>query len=100
MELEVWREEQLTIKEAVNQMEYRISTAEDIIGNQGLDDMRMAIGALKKRLPKKVVHRQLLNNFNNELYTICGNCPVCGSEGLLSTNTDYCNCCGQKLDWN
>lgn len=64
------------------------------------ETMRLAAEALTKQLPKKVEHRKGLKNFKNEVYAIRGNCPICGSEGLLSSNTDYCNCCGQKLDWN
>lgn len=60
----------------------------------------LVLNALEKQMPKKVLRRQGLKNFNNDIYAIRGSCPECGMEGLLSTNTDYCYRCGQKLDWN
>ena len=57
-------------------------------------------GLKEKQTPKKVLYRQRLRNFNNEIYAIRGNCPECGLEELLSTSTDYCYLCGQRLDWN
>ena len=56
--------------------------------------------ALKKQIPMKVNQRHILRDFNNYPYSIRGDCPVCGSKNLMATDTDYCNCCGQKLDWN
>lgn len=61
---------------------------------------RDAIDAVQKQIPKKIKNRKLLKDFHNTPYTIRGDCPVCGSMGLLSANTDYCNACGQKLDWS
>lgn len=55
--------------------------------------------AIEKQRRKKVNNRKLLKDFNGSPYSVRGNCPNCGSKGLLSTNTDYCNACGQKLDW-
>lgn len=59
-----------------------------------------AVAALKKQIPVKVDRRLGLKNFNNEVYSIRGDYPVCGLEGLTSSSTNYCNRCGQKLDWN
>ena len=54
----------------------------------------------KRQSTKKVKNRKLLRDFHNRPYSVRGDCPNCGREGLLSTNTDYCNVCGQKLDWS
>lgn len=56
--------------------------------------------ARERQRAKKVKNRKLLMDFCNRPYSVRGDCPNCGSEGLLSTNTDYCNACGQKLDWS
>lgn len=56
--------------------------------------------ARKRQSTKKVKNRKLLRDFHNRPYSVRGDCPNCGREGLLSTNTDYCNVCGQKLDWS
>ncbi len=56
--------------------------------------------ARERQRAKKVKNRKLLRGFYNRPYSVRGDCPNCGSEGLLSTNTNYCNACGQKLDWS
>lgn len=56
--------------------------------------------AREKQIAKKIKNRKLLRDFNGTPYTISGDCPNCGSIGLLSANTDYCNACGQKLGWS
>ncbi|MSA01069.1 hypothetical protein GKG47_11715 [Lactonifactor sp. BIOML-A3] len=53
--------------------------------------------ALEKQIPMKVNQRHILRGFNNYPYSIRGDCPVCGSKNLMATDTDYCNCCGQKI---
>lgn len=56
--------------------------------------------AREKQRGRKVNNRKLLRDFNKTPYSVQGDCPDCGSVGLLSMNTDYCNLCGQKLDWS
>ncbi len=56
--------------------------------------------ARERQRAKKVKNRKLLRDFYNRPYSVRGDCPNCGSEGLLSINTNYCNACGQKLDWS
>lgn len=59
-----------------------------------------AVEVLEKQIPKGVKNRKILRDFNKTPYTIRGDCPICGSAGLLASNTDYCNACGQKLKWD
>lgn len=56
--------------------------------------------AMEKQSAKKVSNKELLKDFNGNLYSVRGDCPNCGNTGLLSINTDYCNVCGQKQNWN
>ena len=56
-----------------------------------------AIEALKKQIPKKVVYD---GNFNFI-------CPICGEnvetdcgDCFLDYHLNYCDNCGQKLDWS
>lgn len=56
-------------------------------------------GESGKQQGKKVKNRKL-RSFNGTPYSVQGDCPSCGWEGLLSMNTNYCNACGQKLDWS
>lgn len=55
----------------------------------------MAIKALEKQIPKKVKNYELAC----DKY---GSCPVCGIQYQISKEevVDYCNECGQKLDWS
>lgn len=53
----------------------------------------VAIDALKRQVPKKVI--------------MGGCCPNCGSRGYTETGLDdadyallFCNNCGQRLDWS
>lgn len=56
-----------------------------------------AIEALEKQIPKKVNNRALIA-LSFPAY-LRGDCPVCGSKSLSSADTNYCNVCGQKLDF-
>lgn len=56
-----------------------------------------AIEALEKQIPKKVNNRALIA-LSFPAY-IRGDCPVCRSRYLTSKDTNYCNVCGQKLDF-
>lgn len=61
---------------------------------------RVAIDALQKQIPKKVLNRKEFKNLSGKVYTIRGDCPVCYFEGILSPNTCYCPDCGQRLSWD
>ena len=91
---------ELSPEEAVKLLESKYNLKgqmDDVL--ECLEIRRIALEALKKQIPKKVKNRKVLRNFQNEPCAIRGDCPECGCESLLSTNTDYCICCGQKLDW-
>lgn len=51
----------------------------------------------EKQIPKKVNNRALIA-LSFPAY-LRGDCPVCGSKSLSSADTNYCNVCGQKLDF-
>lgn len=59
----------------------------------------IAIKALEKQIPKPVINREVIKDFNEKPLYICGDCPNCGCVRLRSSDTDYCVTCGQKLDW-
>jgi len=64
------------------------------------ETMKELLSLTKKVTPMEVHERTVLKDMHGHPYTIRGNCPVCGSAGLLASNTDYCNACGQKLKWD
>lgn len=55
--------------------------------------------ARERQIAKKVNNRTLLRDLNGNPYVVRGDCPNCGNVNLVS-NTNYCNACGQKLDWS
>lgn len=64
------------------------------------NSMEMAISALEKQVPKKVICR--LDTHTN---TTTGFCPVCSllvHENVTQkqTKTNYCRFCGQAIDWS
>lgn len=83
----------MTVQEAIKDIKENIKP---VVGGKSLD---LAIEALEKQIPKKVVE-------NRWIYTRCD----CGHEfsihhgdGYYSIpykqKTNYCPDCGQKLDW-
>lgn len=62
------------------------------------DTLRMAIKALEKQIPKKVVY------YRYDRYYLCPTCShyICDKETAFSlddTDFSYCDGCGQKLKW-
>ena len=53
---------------------------------------------IEKATPKKPKHIKVITDFNGRYYTMSGNCPSCGEEGL-NKSSNYCHRCGQRLDW-
>lgn len=51
------------------------------------ESIDMAIKALEKQIPKKVINRCMFCE-----------CPTCGNVEIQSSS--YCCDCGQKLDWS
>lgn len=64
--------------------------------NEKYINMEIVIDAIKKQISKMVVNPKFIKIFP---YGIRGDCPVCGSKNLSSAQTNYCNVCGQKLDF-
>ena len=53
--------------------------------------MEITVEALEKQMPKKIVYH---DNCGNK--TVSERCPRC----FEVANTDYCEHCGQALDWS
>lgn len=57
----------------------------------------VAIMAVHKHLlRKKVLEKKEIKDFNGRIYSYRGKCPCCCSDIAYS---NYCEECGQKLDW-
>lgn len=59
----------------------------------------IAVYCMEKQIPTKIKNRRVLKDFNGHPYAIKGDCPFCGCEGLCARKTDYCICCGQRIEW-
>lgn len=57
--------------------------------NEDLAAIQMAMSALEKQMPKKVILTKTEVTFYQ--------CPCCNS--FISRSNDFCNKCGQALDW-
>lgn len=77
-----------------------ISLIQEIQQYRSIGTVEECREARERQRGKKVSNRTLLRDLNGNPYTVRGDCPNCGSINLVSTNTDYCNACGQKLDWS
>lgn len=60
-----------------------------------VEEMKFAIEALEKQIPKKPVTEKDKVIFG----VVCRRCPECDSAVYSTTNL-YCHKCGQALDWS
>ena len=92
----------MTIEKAIYQLEDLIKEAEShMTGNKSYDEifvddktaLEMAIQALEKQIPKKVIWKYAF-------YWAC--CPNCGNDICDEENEEFkfCSDCGQALDWS
>lgn len=63
--------------------------------NKSLD---IAIDALEKRIPKRLNNIHVKRDFYGHPFLITGDCPTCGASGINTSTTNYCYCCGQRVD--
>lgn len=92
----------MTIEKAIYQLEDLIKEAEShMTGNKSYDEifvddktaLEMAIQALEKQIPKKVIWKYAF-------YWAC--CPNCGYNNfdVEKEESNFCPDCGQALDWS
>ena len=94
----------MTIEKAIEQLEDLIKEAESHMTGNKIDDeipiddktaLEMAIQALEKQVPKKVLNL-MLNADGKTTKVFKGICPCCQ---CIVTN-EYCSRCGQAVDWS
>lgn len=95
----------MEVQEAIKRMQYRISTASEIVGkgedDNAFKDMEMAIEALEKQIPKKIVTKVQKEDLKIGHVTFKAGtktyyCPACDKAITLSDTC--CRWCGQKLE--
>ena len=85
----------MKIQEAIENLKYLISG--DCTDNQMdfIEEIKMAINALEKQVPKRPIE--------DCYYDEPSVCPNCGGNVINQCDNDYqfqcCHYCGQKLDW-
>ena len=99
----------MTIEKAIEQLEDLIKEAESHMTGNKIDDeipiddktaLEMAIQALEKQIPKKVIWENAKNGKIYAFYWAC--CPNCGNDICDEENEEFkfCSDCGQALDWS
>lgn len=94
-------------EEAKEILQNRISLAQNVWSNvpdiiEYRKALELAVRGLEKQIPKKVTNlKEIYIGLGNEQKTkvgAYGDCPICHSS--LFSGVDYCNKCGQRLDWS
>ena len=104
----------MTESEAIELIENDLKLHSKDLSSKYKNGLRMAINALEKQIPKKVIIPPC-NSCNKELcdceceyfdviYRDDYRCPTCDSNGVYmqeyELRFDCCPNCGQKLDWS
>lgn len=63
-----------------------------------IEALDIAIEVIKRQMPKRPLAIREKHDFQGNVILKDGYCPKCKKE--LSNAYQYCNNCGQKLDWN
>ena len=82
------------IQKAISHYKYGINY--DIFSEPVTSYAKLAVDALKKQIPQKVINK-------GHLYAYACFCPVCNSIVSTAPSYDeakYCYKCGQALDWS
>lgn len=94
-------------EEAIEILQNRISLTQKVWSNvpdiiEYRKGLELAVRALEKQIPKKVTNlKEFYIDFGNEQKLKVGgygDCPICNNS--LCSIVDYCNKCGQRLDWS
>lgn len=111
----------MTENEACKRIKYRMHTAGQVSGECGMKDLEMAIKALEEVQQyhqigtmeecREAVEKQTakkVTSFDYHNGTVNYGCPICkrkiiskiDGEWCGGTFNEYCDRCGQKLDWS
>ena len=81
----------MKISNAIRNVERIFSNSPDIVSDETIESVEIAIAAMQKQDPMKPTY--------DHRYAGMG-CSVCGTKvGGWEERPDYCPNCGQKLDW-
>ena len=85
----------MTYEEAIDNLKYLISDDCTDTQHDFVEEIKIAIEALEKQIPKKPLH------MHKNYY-----CPICKEDGWMlwddaipNDMDKYCGMCGQAIDW-
>ena len=63
--------------------------------------LERAVKALEKQIPRKPIDKTKPDDTASRAYENCNIivCPTCGRRLKLKSKGNYCDKCGQRLDW-
>ena len=79
----------MTIKEA-----FELARSGRMYGGRYEDFLAVVIPALEKQIPKKPAYRLTRSHYKVH------DCPNCGQHFGFRNDVNYCENCGQKIDWS
>lgn len=85
----------MTVQETIDDLEYLIGGECTDTQHDYIEQIELAVKALKKQIPKKPI----LDKIQNFQYIPKYTCPTCGGGFTGKGLADYCYHCGQALDW-
>lgn len=92
--------------EAIERIKYRMHTAGQVTGKSGMEDLEMAINAMKEIKQYRAIGtpeecRAAVEKQTAKRPRIIGNAMICPScpRCFKSDNSAYCPSCGQMIDW-
>ena len=86
----------MTYEEAIDNLKYLISDDCTDTQNDFVEEIKIAICALEKQIPKKPIIRKAEDYFGNVKHTLC---PNCQETEFVFTQPCFCHHCGQAIDW-
>ena len=96
----------MTKSEAIKEIRFNMSTIglSNEAAKRVVEARDMAIQAIEKQIPKKVVNKHKSVNQEEQVFdgedTIFANCPCCTCLNCSLWNYSNCGECGQAIDWS
>lgn len=90
----------MTNEEALNVINSLIGQFTRLEQPTAVEGLNGAKRSLEKQIPKPLEWKLMFDRISNQC-TDGPHCPVCGNNynGTLAYGCDYCDICGQRLDW-
>ncbi len=93
---------ELELDEVIENLEYLISDSCTDTQSDYIEEIEIAIQALEKQIPMKPINKTKPDDYASLAYENCNIvvCPTCNRRLKLKSKGNYCDKCGQKLDWS